>query len=235
MMNINIIQEIKINGNTNHITKSNLISGSEIYAIGDSHSIFFYNSMKIKEHWFYGNHNLPLTIYKLINNADKLDIYNIGTILGNGHEKYNIKKNDYVLFFFGYNDIQKNISKYSNYEYKSDISHLIASYIKIIIELKTKYEINPIVPCIYPNPRLNAVGVNCIGKCEDRRKYTEFANSILKDLCCKNNLPFLDIYNIITDKDGYIKSDITSDSIHLDYNNLEIRNIVETEIYKFCK
>jgi hypothetical protein len=55
--------EINKNGNTNLITNSGLESGSQIFAIGDSHTIFFYNSMKIKEHW------LGCTIYNLIENS----------------------------------------------------------------------------------------------------------------------------------------------------------------------
>jgi len=43
-----IQNEIKKNGNTNFITDSGLSSGQEIFAIGDSHTIFFYNSLKIK-------------------------------------------------------------------------------------------------------------------------------------------------------------------------------------------
>ena len=57
-----------------------------IFAIGDSHSIFFHNSPKIKEHWV-AFANLPVTWHRLI--SEGLDIYNIGNLLGNGHEKYN--------------------------------------------------------------------------------------------------------------------------------------------------
>lgn len=49
------------------------------------------------------------------------------------------------------------------------------------------------------------------------------------------NIPFLDIYDIICDNNYFIKQQYTTDNIHLDYNNEEIRNIVETEIFKFCK
>jgi hypothetical protein len=235
----NIIQdEIQIHGNTNRITDAQLPSGAQIFAIGDSHSIFFYNSMKIKEHWFFGSSeysdNLPLTIYKFISSSNLLDIYNIGNMLSNGHETYNIKERDYVLFFFGFNDIQKNITKYSENNYKQGILDLFTTYIQRIIQIQEKYKINTIIPCIYPNPRPNAVGVNCNGTYEERREYAEYANIILKDLCFKNNLPFLDIYSIISDNDGFIRAELTIDNIHLDYNNQEIRDIIEAEILKFC-
>ena len=42
-----------------------------IFAIGDSHSIFFHNSIYIKEHWVaFGK--MPVTIYRLL--KDGLDI-----------------------------------------------------------------------------------------------------------------------------------------------------------------
>lgn len=226
-----INEEIKRIGNTNLITNSMLQSGSQIFAIGDSHTIFYHNSLKIKEHWFIGD-VLPPTIYRFLN--QDLDIYNIGTILGNHHEKYNIKENDYVLFYLGFNDIQKNINIHAKNRWMDEITDLFTNYIKKVTILKDKYKIKPIIPCIYPNPRPQACGQNPRGSYEERRNYTLFANNLLKNLCCINNLPFLDIYNIITDDNGFIKSDITHDNIHLDYNNSQLRDVIEKKIYELC-
>jgi hypothetical protein len=110
--------EIKKNGNTNFISDSGFESNQQIFSIGDSHSIFFYNSMKIKEHWFFGC-NLPLTMYSLSQKG--LDIYNVGTAIGNGHELYNIKANDFVLMSFGYNDMQRNIFLHAADRYEEEI------------------------------------------------------------------------------------------------------------------
>jgi hypothetical protein len=226
-----IESEIKKHGNTNLITNSCLQSGSQIFAIGDSHTIFFYNSMKIFEHWFY-NCSLPLTIYRLLN--EDLDIYNIGNCLGNLHEKYNIKENDYVIFYFGFNDIQRNITKHAEHRWQNEITNLFTSFVDKVLLLSSKYKIKPIIPCVYPNPRPDAHGQNPCGTYEQRRMYTVFANNMLKQLCETNNLPFLDIYDLITDEHGFIKREITADNIHLDYNNKKIRHLVEDEIYKFC-
>lgn len=228
-MNEYISDHIKKYGNTNFITDAGLKSGSQIFAIGDSHCIYFYNSMKIKEHWFF-NCGLPLTIYKFI--KSDLDIYNIGNILKNGHEKYNIKENDYVIFLFGYNDIQRNIYQHSRDKWSDEIDSLIKNYIDTIIILKNKYKIIPIVPCIYPLPREDAQGINIKGSFNERHNYTLYANEKLKQHCEINNLKFLDIYCTITDEFGYIKKEYTSDNIHLDYNNVSLRDIIENEIYK---
>lgn len=226
-----IEDEVKKRGNTNFITDAKLSSGAQIFAIGDSHSIFFYNSLIIKEHWFF-NCNLPLTIYRLLN--EDLDILNIGNTLKNGHELYNIKSKDYVLFFFGYNDIQKNIYLYAQNNWKTEILNLMTNFIKKVVLFKHSININPIIPCIYPNPREDARGVNSQGTHEERRNYTIYANEILTILCKFNDIPFLNIYDLITDNEGYIKESITKDSIHLDYDNKSIKNIIEKEILKFC-
>ena len=229
-----INNEISKNGNTNLITNSDLDSSSQIFAIGDSHSIFFYNSMKIKEHWFFGKSvkNLPSTIYRLIN--EDLDIYNIGTILGNSHEKYNIKKNDYVIFFMGFNDIQKNINKYASNRWQEEIVNLFTAYINKVIILSNKYKIQPIISSIYPNPRPEAKGQNAFGSFQERRIYTIFANNFLKNICEEKKIHLLNIYHLITDDSGFIKKEITNDNIHLDYNNKQLRIIIENEILKFC-
>jgi len=226
-----IKEEIRTHGNTNFITESGLPSGHQIFAIGDSHTIFFYNSMKIKEHWGF-NWKIPLTIYTLL--RDNLNIYEVGSRLGNGHEKYNIEAGDHVLFFYGYNDIQKNIYLHAKDRWNDEITTIIAQYIQRLQEFKDLYKINVIVPCIYPNPRPRAVGVNCMGSDKERQAYTERANQLLREQCAIHNIAFLDIYSIITDSEGYIRADFTTDLIHLDYNNESVRQLVETEIFKLC-
>ena len=96
--------------------------------------------MKIKEHWFFGC-TLPATIHRLIN--EDLDIYNIGNVLGNSHEKYNIKENDYVIFFIGFNDIQKNINKYASNMWQKEIENLFTAYVNKVITLSNKAPSNP--------------------------------------------------------------------------------------------
>jgi len=230
-----ITDEIKRNGNTNLITDAKLQSGSQIFAIGDSHTLFFHNSMKIIEHWFRGNGpNLSITIYKQL--QKELNLFQIGNILGDsGHLNCNIKENDYVIFYFGYNDIQKNIYLYAKDNWHNEITNLFTNYVSYVKNLSIKYKINPIISCIYPNPRLNAVDVKHNGTSEERKNYILFANNVLKISCNFYNISFLNIYDYITDEDGFIKENITKDFIHLDYNNKELRKFVEDEIFKFCK
>jgi hypothetical protein len=226
-----INEEISKNGNTNFITNSGLKSGAQIFAIGDSHSIFFYNSLKIKEHWL-GCTNLPISIYRIIN--EDIDLFNIGNFIMNGHEKYNIKENDYVILYYGFNDIQKNIHKYANNDWENETNLLIIKYIHFISKIKERCKIIPLISCIYPNPLVEE-NVNAYGTSDERRKYTLKANSVLKEECGKNNLLFLNIYNFISDNNGNIKKEFTKDNIHLDYNNIFLRNYIESTIYNLIE
>ena len=224
---MNIKEEIKKNGNTNLIADSGLINNRQIFAIGDSHSIFFYNSIKIKEHWL-GCSNLPITIHRL--EKEGLDIYNIGNIIGNQHEKYNIKKDDYVLFFYGYNDIQKNIYLYAKDSYETEINNLCMLYLEKIKFFKEKYTINPIISCIYPLPIKND-GITTNGSNDERILYTIKMNSILRLFCKTFNFIYFDIYDYINTH-NFIKTEYTKDGIHLDYDNIELQNFIEKYILK---
>ena len=197
-----------------------------IFAIGDSHSIFFHNSPVVKEHWV-SFANLPLTWYRLLNEG--LDIYNIGTKLGNGHEKYNIKSGDHVMFCYGWNDIQKNIYNHAKDNYKEEIEKLSSKYIDLLLKYKEKYKIIPIVQCIYPNPLKTG---DSKGSPEERKKYTEFANCVLRKLCQEKNVFFFDNYDLITDENGFIKKEYTKDKVHLDYTNKFLREKIDNMLVK---
>lgn len=195
-----------------------------IFAIGDSHSIFYHNSEKIIELWF-GMSNIPVTIFKLLING--LDIYKVGKILKK-QEKYNIKANDKVMFCYGYNDIQKNIYKYAKENYEIELNNLLTKYIDLILIYKSKYNIIPIIQNIYPNPLIKSKNVN--GSEEIRIIYTKYANELLYKLCKKNEIKFFDIYEKITDNNGYIKKEYTKDGIHLDYNNKKLQSEIINDL-----
>lgn len=201
-----------------------------IFAIGDSHAIFFHNSSIIKEHWvsFAG---LPLTWFRLL--KEGLAIYNIGTKLGNGHEKYNIQSGDFVLFCYGWNDIQKNINKNAKDNYEAELDKLINNYIILLKDYEKKYNITPIVLCIYPNPLKISKDIN--GSNDERTKYTKYANIQLLNKCKEYNVKFFDIYDMISTEHNFIKQEYTKDRIHLDYNNSYLRNTIDEKLLLLCK
>lgn len=225
--------EIKKNGNTNLITNSNLINNQQIHAIGDSHSIFFYNSLYIYEHWGFEN-RIPITMYSFINN--NLNLYDVGKLLGNGHELYPIKANDFVLYCYGYNDFQRRVLQHSteNTLY-NNIDYLLQKYINTILDHKDKFKIIPIINCIYPNPQHYAQNVNTLNSDEIRYQITTYVNKYLQEKCNENNILYFDIYNFIKDDKGFIKNEYTKDGIHLDYDNEYLRNIIDNLLLNLCK
>lgn len=223
--------ELKIYGNTNRIADSGLPNGAQIFAIGDSHTIFFHNSMRVKEHWGFMN-RIPLTMYTFL--QSNLNLYTIGATLGTGHEEYEIKAGDYVLFFYGYNDVQKNINIYGKEKWRSEIARIVSEYIKLLASFRETYKITPIATCCYPNPLPKAEGQVANGSYSQRREYAEYMNDFMGKICKIMKIPFFDIYKEITDEHGFIKAGITKDFIHLDHGNTDIRNIVENRILDLC-
>ena len=182
---------------------------------------------------------MPISIYSLCNEG--LDIYNIGNNLernqghfGRGHSSYNIKNGDFVILYFGSNDMQRNIHLHAENRWREEIQDLINKYINFVIKMKNDYKIIPIISSIYPNPRIGAEGQNPLGTYEQRSQYILFANTILKEVCTTNNIPFLGIYDIITDNDGFIKESFTKDKIHLTSNNQFIYDYLHDKIFEIC-
>jgi hypothetical protein len=236
-----INKEIQLHGNTNLITTSGLPDNRQIHAIGDSHAIFFYNSLTILEHWGF-EHRIPITMYKLINTP--LNLYDVGALLGNGHEKYPIRRGDFVLFSYGYNDFQRRVIEHNKNEITTEIisetaynniSTMLDSYIEKIKNFRTQYGIIPVVNCIYPNPREYAQGVNTVNTPVIRSIITRYANLYIADKCYQNDIMFFDIFNMISDDGGYIKSEYTIDGIHLNYNDFELRVMIDDLLVEKCK
>jgi|APGre2960657423_1045063.scaffolds.fasta_scaffold00602_11 hypothetical protein len=225
-----INDELSKNGNTNLISNSGF--SEQIFAIGDSHSIFFHKSMKIKQFWF-GMSGLPVTIYTL---NQSLNLYNVGNIVSTNKVKINIKPNDYVMFFYGWNDIQKNIFLYAERDWQNEINRLVTKYISLLIHFKNAYKINPIACCVYPALKVepNENTDNIHGSNIERINYTIEYNKLLRIACQNNNIKLYDIYHLIVDKEGHIQKGYMTenDKTHLDHTNKFLRNCIDDYIVK---
>jgi hypothetical protein len=218
-----IKEHYKKYGNTNLITNSGLENNRQIHAIGSSHSVFFHNSMKIHEHWGH-----IISMYKLVKQG--INLFKLGNILGNGHEKYNIKMNDYVIFYYGYNDVQKHFFNHYRNDIHNNIENLVNNYIEYILYLKNNYKIVPIIPCIYPLS-IKKTSLDIMGTDEERINYTQITNKLLESKCKEEDILFLNIYDDIS-KNNKINEKYTVDGIHLDYNNNDLRKHIESKIYE---
>jgi hypothetical protein len=52
----------------------------------------------------------------------------------------------------------------------------------------------------------------------------------LKDLCCQNNIPFFDIYDLLHENNIISSSVVDNDETHLDRKNVELRKIIEDKL-----
>lgn len=202
-----------------------------IFVIGDSQSIFYYYTKNplIKHHQL-GWANLPVTLYDLVK-LSTLPLYNIVERYPPGDIcKINIKANDIVVFSYGWNDIQKNIHKYNKNNYEEMINSLCMKYISLILKLSNEYKIYPIVSCVYPSSQNDENNTNIFGTHNFRSKYTLIMNTKLNELCNEHKIPFFDIYDRINDNGILDKSISDEDGEHLDKNNSELREYIETKL-----
>jgi len=222
------MNEVK-NDNLNLISDSGLKTGQQIFAVGDSHAIFFYKSKKIVAMWGGLTSEYPLTMYKLI--RTNLNALDIPSVIGRGHERYKIKENDFVLFYYGYNDIQKHIAKYENW--KEEIVGLCENYVKLMCLYRGVCKIHPIISCVYPIAKPTSKATTN-GSDSERIEYTKYMNAVLKHLCGLHGIRFFDIYDHIVDDSGYIKDELCNDGMHLDLQSHSLRTYVEEKILELC-
>lgn len=204
------------------------MSSNNIFVVGDSHSIYYFDSHIVKHHWV-GWGGMPVTMYQLISQG--LPLYNIVERFPPGDIcNINIKKNDIVLFSYGWNDVQKNIYKYGKDNYKAEIDNLVLKYINLIKLFSdgTLYNIKPIVYCILPIPQNINNEIN--GSYEERINYTIYMNVKLKELCFNNNIPFFDIYDLLHENNIISSNVVDNDKTHLDRKNIQLRKQIETKL-----
>lgn len=205
---------------------------NNIFAIGDSHCIYYYDSPIIKNHWV-GWGSMPVTIYQLVEKG--LPLYNIVEKMPPGDIcNINIKENDYVLFSYGWNDVQKNIHKYSKNDYKAGIKSLISQYINLIKKYSdgTLFKIKPIVNCVYPIPL--SMNDTIIGSDTDRIIYTKYMNKQLEKQCLQNNISFFNIYDLVSDNNKLNINVVDKDMTHLDRKNVKLRQTIENKLMSIC-
>ena len=109
-----------------------------------------------------------------------------------------------VFLMIGVNDLKRNVP----------LSYIVNNYTRIVSKIKrdspnTKLYLNSILP------------VNSTKLIEPFRSVnnTDVAqlNSALKKISTSNkNVKFIDLHNIVADKDGQLRADITSDGIHME-------------------
>lgn len=54
-----------------------------------------------------------------------------------------------------------------------------------------------------------------IGTDEERKQYTLYFNNKIKEKCIEKNYIFFDIYNNYTDKNGFLKKELSDNDVHI--------------------
>ena len=138
------------------------------------------------------------------------------------------------MFFYGWNDVQKNVFLYAERDWQNEINRLVKKYISLLIYYENSFKINPIACCIYPalkvEPNKNTDSIH--GSNNERINYTIEYNKLLRNECLNNNIRLYDIYDFIVDKEGYIQMNYMteSDNTHLDHTNKILRNWIDDYI-----
>jgi len=91
-----------------------------VHVFGDSHSIISHKITICRENWLGFNTNYPLTMFRFGNEG--LHLHDCIKIVGNGHEKYPVRKGDIVMYSYGEIDARYLILKHCNHDDTADHS-----------------------------------------------------------------------------------------------------------------
>jgi len=180
----------------------------KIHTIGDSHSTFGWRKHIIKHHMG------PLLCYTFgIQKLNKICLMDM-----------NIEQNDTVIFCLGEIDCRCHVQNHinDNHDYKDVINKIIFNYFEAInvnvelLNIPVKIFVYNVVPPIKKSKVSNhKLFQYTFASDEDRQKYVLYFNMMLKEYCNIYEYGFFDIYDHYTDEDGFLKDEISDDSVHI--------------------
>jgi hypothetical protein len=188
-----------------------------IHTFGDSHC--FNGWFGPKTH-----HLGPKLCYSF--GKKKLDICNIS--------KFNIKNGDTIIFCFGEIDCRCHVHKHINQttSYQIIIDDIVDNYFiaikKNINNSKVKFKnvcVYNVVPPIQKNNTRENPEYPYLGSDEERKEYVLYFNKKLKEKCDEYNYIFFDIYDKYTDKNGFLRKDLSDGNVHIG-NGVHISNFI---------
>ena len=186
-----------------------------IHTYGDSHASHHGGWADIK------NENIKINI----NHIEGKLAFSFGR--DKTHVVNNVNSGDVVIFCFGEIDCRCHINKYEP-DWKESIDALVQSYVENVhrnvmhIDGLTTCVYNVVPPLERENPLnlwtevwANQSGVPATGTDEDRKKYTEYMNSKLKEYCEKYSFIFFDVYEKYSDENGFLKRELSDTNCHI--------------------
>jgi len=182
-----------------------------IHVVGDSHSKIPWGKIKIPKVLIQVHHLGPKLMYSMGKDKSLCKLDN-----------YNIVESDIIVFSFGEIDCRCHVGKYNELDYKIIINELVNNYFLSIAEnTKTisniKICINNVVPPVKrvdqkhnELPEYPFIGTN-----EERKKYVNYMNLRLKEMCKENGYIFIDVYNNYCNKEGYLNYELSDTNVHI--------------------
>ena len=201
-----------------------------IHIFGDSHGNANFSNIKYNN--FINHSSQSITMYRV--GRDGLEYINFKSI--------NIKNNDIIIYQFGEVDCRCHIGKQILLlrELNEIIYELIDKYIDSIKNNLINYDNLKIIICCVP-PQMNQQYFEniygpithefpFIGTNEERIKYTNLVNSIIKNKCLENNFIFFDYYDYYENNEGTLKIELSDNICHIVKNKYildELYNIID--------
>lgn len=178
-----------------------------IHTIGDSHSGFGWSG--IIQH-----HLGPMLCFSF--GKDKLNRCDI--------RNFNIKDGDTVIFCLGEIDCRCHVNKHitDTLTYENIIDNIVENYFEAIelniitsqIKLKNVCVYNVVPPIekynTVENPQFPYLGTD-----EERKQYVLYFNKKIKEKCLDKKYIFFDIYNNYIDDNGFLRKDLSDNSVHI--------------------
>lgn len=183
-----------------------------LHTYGDSHAIHYggWNKIKIDNLNILTNHLPGKLMYSF--GRDMIDVVN------------NVKDGDMICFCFGEIDCRCHIHKYKS-NWSSVIDDVVKNYFICIRKNINKFQnlkvfVFNVVPQLERELPQNAWieagnGLPTLGTDEDRKKYTLYMNSKLKEYCEEYKYVFFNVYDKYADERGYLRMELSDRNCHI--------------------
>lgn len=178
---------------------------SKIHTLGDSHSINGFESIpEICIHWVG-----PWTMHRV----GKEGLPKPKSL------RYHMTKDDFLILCFGEIDCRCHVKKQIvNGRDENEILQTLADeYFKAIESnpIFGKYIVMSVIPPAYHNDEYDNKELPFEGTDEERYRFTEKLNRLLKQKCQDHNIIYLDVFSIYQDENGMLDPVLSDGTVHI--------------------
>jgi hypothetical protein len=197
-----------------------------IYCIGDSHASFFSGQERMQPAWPGKSNNIiPIFSSFRLGAVLAYNLCNLHSTSQGREALFSVLINEIpygstVMLCFGEIDCRTQLVKQSvkrNELLEIVVQECVKRYFSVILEIKSLgYQV--LIWNVLPSTQYNLDDIPqfpTYGSVFERNEATRFFNHYLECLGQKNNIPFISIYDKITDEEGLPISNFFTDPVHL--------------------